>query len=394
MSRREGTEALISDTSLASASTYTGPPTSSSPLLYTGIYVKRLVDVGEGDFKWAFIVGPANQKPDSKCQKYWMAKVREFTGLTHVYGCKEGSLIDPRDEKDLLCRIVLAEVEDMENLHKVMYLPRSPKTIMENVKWDSKCWVRGMLGKLMNEGCLKRGLVAWDVVVGEGLKMAESRVRFNQKPYRHLPKVPETTWMIDLRNREESDVSAECFGRLDSRIDADLAKEWLIRRPESPELEDHESFVKRMNAYWDDDTPTSESSHIDGGGGPDKEDPDLSPSLVPSKKARRKVREVVAKDKRAEAAGVTKTAPPESPPSSRTQPRVSVIVPSRSKSGVGDNNNIDAENQAKSSSKTSAPPKFTTPPKYPVGHSKRKRLVDPDSPSPMNSLQVPESKRM
>ena len=205
-SHREGTEALISDTSLASAWTYTGPPTSSSPLLYVGVYIKRVVDVGEGDFKWAFIVAPANQKPDSKCQKYWMAKVRDFTGLTNVYGCKEGTLIDPRDEKDLLCRILLAEVEDLEKLHEVMCLPRSPKTIMEDVKWESMCWVRGMLGKLMNEGCLKRGLVAWDVVVEEGLEMAESRVRFNGK---HYPPTVSYTWIIDLRNREESNVSLE-----------------------------------------------------------------------------------------------------------------------------------------------------------------------------------------
>ena len=110
----------------------------------------------------------------------------------------------------------------MEKLPKVMSLPRSPKTIMEDMKWDSMCWVRGMLGKLMNEGCLKRGLVAWDVVVEEGLELAESRVVFNEEDY--LPK-SSCTWTIDLRNREESDVSVEFFARLDSRGDADLAKE-------------------------------------------------------------------------------------------------------------------------------------------------------------------------
>ena len=386
ISGREGSEALIS-TSLTSAGDRSGSIASSSPLpdttladhllLYTGIYIKSLVDVGEGDYKWAFIVAPADEKPDSKGRKYWMAKMRDFTGLTTVRGCREGALIDLRDEKDLLCRILLAEIGDMEKLHNVMSLPRLPKIIMEDEKWDSVCWVRGMLGQLMREGCLKGGLVAWDVVAEEGFEKADNRVKFNEK---HAMPKGSGPWTVNLLNREESDVSVKCLWRLDSRADADLAKEWLIRKSESPELEDHASFVKRMNAYWDDDSPSLESSRIDDEGGKDTKGPDPSSSLVPSKKPRSRVREVVAKGKQMKAAGVTKTAPPECPPSSQTQPRVLVVVPSKAKSGFRDSNS-DAENQAKSLRKSPAPSNFTTPPEYPVGHSKRKRLVDPDSPS-------------
>ena len=389
ISRCERTEALIFDTSLAIAGGFTGSIASPSPLLCTSIYVKRPADVGEGDFKWVFIVTPAGGKPFSKGQKYWMAKVRDVSGLTNVYGCKEETLIDPKDDEDLLCSILLAEVEDMEKLHKVMCLPRSPKRVMEDMKWDSKCWVRGMLGKLMNEGCLKGGLVAWDVVFEAGLHKAQHRMVFNQKNY--LPKG--YPWTIDLRNEKESDVSAECFARLDSRGDADLAKEWLFRRSESPELEDHASFVTRMNAYWDDDNPTSESSRIDDEGGTDKQSPDPSPSLESSKTCRPRAREVVAKGKRTEAAGVTESVPPDCPPSSRIQPRAAVVVPSKSKSGYSDSDS-DAENQAKSSSKSPTLSNFKTPPEYPVGHGKRKRLVDPDSPSPIGSTQLPASKRV
>lgn len=345
MSRREGTEALISDTSLASAGAFTGPIASSNPLpdatraghllLYIGIYIKRVVDVGEGDFKWAFIVGTANEKPDSKGQKYWMAKVRDFAGLTTVRGCRENALIDLRDEKDLLCRILLAEVEDMEKLHKVMSLPRSPKTIMDDMKWESLFWVKGMLGQLMREGCLKRGLVAWDVVEEEGFELADKRVEFNEK---HDTPTGFETWTVDLLNRKESDVSLKCLWRLESRVDADLAKEWLVRKSESPELEDLASFAKRMNAYWDDDGPSVGSSHIDDKGGKDKKGSDPSPSLRASKKSRSKVREVVAKNKRTEA--------------------------------------------AESLSKSPTPLEFTTPPEHPVGHGKRKRLRNPNSPSP------------
>ena len=336
-----------------------------------------MVDIGEGDFKWAFIVAPANGKPDSKGQKYWMAKVRDFAGLTTVRGCREGALIDLRDEKDLLCRILLAEIEDMKKLHMVMSVPRLPKAIMEDMKWESVCWVKGMLGQLMREGCLKRGLVAWDVIEDEGYEMAENRVNSTEK--HALPKGFDT-WTVDLLNREESDVSIECLWRWDSRGDADLAKEWLVRKSESPELEDHASFVKRMNAYWDDDDPSLGSSRIDDEGGKDTKGPDPSPSLIPSEKSQPNVREVVAKSKRTEAAGVTKTAPPECSASSQTQPRVLVVVPSNSKSGFRDSNS-NTKNQAQSSSKSPTPSKFTTTPKYPVGHGKRKRLRNPDSPS-------------
>ena len=174
-----------------------------------------------------------------------------------------------------------------------------------------------------------------------------------------------------------------------------MAKEWRFRKSESPELEDHASFVKRMNAYWDDDSPTSESSRIDDEGGTDRKGPDPSPSLVPSKKSRPRgrAREVVTKGKRTEAAGVTETAPSDCPPSSRAQPRAPVVVPSQSKSGFGDSN-TDAEHQAKSLSKSPKPFSLKTPPDYPVGHDKQKRLVDPDSPSPVSRPQVPASKRM
>ena len=158
-------------------------------------------------------------------------------------------------------------------------------------------------------------------------------------------------------------------------------------------MEDHASFIKRMNTYWDDHRRSLGSSRIDDEGGKDTKGPEASPSLVPSKKSRAKVREVVAKGKRTEAAGVMKTAPPECPPSNQTQPRAPVVVPSRSKPGIGDSNS-DAENQAKSFSKSPTLSNFTTPPEYPVGHGKRKRLGDPDSPSPVSSPQLPASKRM
>ena len=207
MSRREETAALESDpASIASSSPLPDTTLTGDLLLYVGIYVKSFVDVGEGDFKWAFIVAPVNEKPDSKGQKYWMAKVRDFMGHTSVRGCKEGALINLRDEKDLLCRILLAEIEDMEKLQNVMYLTRSPKVIMEDMKWESMYWIRGMLGKLMREGCLRRGLVAWDVVAEEGIEMAETRVKYNET--HEMPKGSET-WTLNLLNREKSDVSME-----------------------------------------------------------------------------------------------------------------------------------------------------------------------------------------
>ena len=107
--------------------------TLAGHLLYIGIHNKRLADVGEGDFTWAFIVAPENAKPESKYQKYWMAKVPDTTGLTSVLGRKEETLIAFK-EYDLLCKILLAEVEDMAKLREVMGLPRSPKTIIEDIE--------------------------------------------------------------------------------------------------------------------------------------------------------------------------------------------------------------------------------------------------------------------
>ena len=154
-------------------------------------------------------------------------------------------------------------------------------------------------------------------------------------------------------------------------------------------MEDHAGFVKRMDAYWDDDSPPSGSSNIDDEGGEDIKGPDRSPSLVPSKKPQRKVGETVAKGKRIEAAGVGKTdgvllqsiedyaAPPERPPSSRIQPRAPVAAPTE-KTNIDlladHDSNSNAENQVKSFSKSPTPSNFMTPPEYPVGHGKRKRF--------------------
>ncbi|KAM0795183.1 hypothetical protein BDR22DRAFT_894432 [Usnea florida] len=277
MSRREGTEALIFDTSLVSRGSFTGHMASSSPLhdttlaghlLYIGIHNKSLVDVGEGDFTWAFIVAPENAKPESKYQKYWMSEVPDTTGLTNVLGRKEETLIAFKED-DLLCKILLAEVEDMGKLREVMCLPQSPKTVIEDMKGESMRWVRGMLGIICPKWLGTFAIHFWN------------------------------WWTIDLRNREESD-------------------EWLFRKSESPKLEDHASFVKRMNAYRNDDSSTSESSRIEDEGGKDMKGPDTSPSLLSSKKPRPRAGEVVAKGKRTEATGVMKTAPPECQQSSGT----------------------------------------------------------------------------
>lgn len=170
-------------------------------------------------------------------------------------------------------------------------------------------------------------------------------------------------------------------------------------------MEDQTSFVKRRNAYRDDDSTRSRSSRIADEGSKDKKGPDTSTSLIPSKTPQPKVREVVAKGKQPEATGVAKTdgvllqsvedyaAHPEHPPSSRTQPRAPEIVPSKPKVGFH-NSNSDAENQAKSFSKSPTPSIFMTPPEDPVDHSKRKRSVVSESPSPLSLDQRPASKRM
>ena len=205
MSRREGTAALISDNGFtASSSPLPDLTLADHPLLYIGIYNERLVHAGEGDFKWGFIVAPADEEPHSKIQKYWMVKERRFTGHTRVRPRNEEILTALMDEKDLLCRILLAEVEDMEKLDQAMLLPRSPETIVEDMKCESMCWVKGMLEELMREGCLKGELMAWDVVVEEGLKMAENRAKYNKK--HDMPKGLET---LDLMSRKESDVSVD-----------------------------------------------------------------------------------------------------------------------------------------------------------------------------------------
>ena len=168
---REGTTSLSSRATADIAINY--------PVLYVGVYSSDHAPYEDGQYHWAFLIGPSNETTRSEGVCCGMDFQLDPTGQpTRIYN---QTTIPLRKEDDLLMRRLVAEIVDLGALGKIIRDQNSTSTtestgsMAEDPEWTSLAWVREELERLGREPeCLAYRSHDFSMVEWIGMKVAKS----------------------------------------------------------------------------------------------------------------------------------------------------------------------------------------------------------------------------
>lgn len=144
----------------------------TDPVLYVALYSTGDEPSEVDDYHWTFIVGPSHEEADSEGTSYSMEPretveynrpcPREWRWLYNQ------PTIPLRGQSDLLARLMIAEVADMNMLQAIMLRWGGYVSMREHVEWMSIKWVKSVLSSLDEERrCLRRRMASFEGVEAE-----------------------------------------------------------------------------------------------------------------------------------------------------------------------------------------------------------------------------------
>ncbi|THW87989.1 hypothetical protein D6D15_06286 [Aureobasidium pullulans] len=118
---------------------------SGKPRLYVALYPSGVSNSEERKYHWAFIVGP--KKESSKV----VPGIRyHVTNPPHVgWQYEKADLKNVRFTNNLLARIMIAKVEDVERLERIL---QNVPVIQNDPEWRCRTWIKNALGELEKDG--------------------------------------------------------------------------------------------------------------------------------------------------------------------------------------------------------------------------------------------------
>ena len=146
----------------------------ANPVLYVALYSTGKEPSEVDDYHWVFIVGPSYEEADSKGtqgsmepferQEYVCRKYREWQ-WRWLYNQRT---IPLQNQPDLLARLMVAEVADLEMLQAVVFRWALCVRMHAQPEWMSVRWVKNVLKDLEEErGCLARRMESFESVEAE-----------------------------------------------------------------------------------------------------------------------------------------------------------------------------------------------------------------------------------
>ena len=146
----------------------------ADPVLYVALYSTGEEPSEIDDYHWVFIVGPSHERADSRGTQSNMEPVGGLEYICRNYrDCQWRWLYNQRtiplqSQPDLLARLVVAEVADLEMLQAVV-LRWAPYVCMHaHLGWTSVKWIKNVLKDLEGErGCLGRRMDSFESVEAE-----------------------------------------------------------------------------------------------------------------------------------------------------------------------------------------------------------------------------------
>ena len=135
----------------------------ADPVLYVALYSTGEESSEVDDYHWVFIVGPSHEEADSKGTQSSMEPLGRLEYISRKH--KEWQwrwlynqrTIPLRGQPDLLIRLMVAEVADLEMLQAVVLRWALCVCMRAHPEWMSVKWVKNVLNDLDTErGCLGR----------------------------------------------------------------------------------------------------------------------------------------------------------------------------------------------------------------------------------------------
>ena len=148
--------------------------TIANPVLYVALYSTGKEPSEIDDYHWVFIVGPSHEEADSKGTQ---GSMEPFERLEYV--CRkrrewqwrwlyDQRTLPLRGQPDLLARLMVAEVADLEMLQAVVLRWALCVCMHAHPEWMSVKWVKNVLKDLEEErGCLGRRMKSFESVEAE-----------------------------------------------------------------------------------------------------------------------------------------------------------------------------------------------------------------------------------
>lgn len=147
----------------------------TKPVLYVALYSTGEEPSEVDDYHWTFIVGPVHEEADSEGTSYSM-EPRETLNYNRPFPSEwewfyNQSTIPLRGQPDLLARLMIAEVADMDKLQAAMIRWAATVSMREHVEWVSIKWVKDVFKDLAEDrGCLRRRTVSFEGVEAEVIR--------------------------------------------------------------------------------------------------------------------------------------------------------------------------------------------------------------------------------
>ncbi|KAI1118227.1 hypothetical protein F5Y14DRAFT_438655 [Nemania sp. NC0429] len=168
---------------------------SNKPRLYIAIYVSGVENNEERKYHWGFLIGPKVEEGEDVvpgARYHVKNSLQEWT-------FEEAALVNIRNTKGLLARIVIAKIEDEQRL--VALLRRVP-VIQDNPNWRCRTWVADALAEIAKDGkCVGTAELDWQKIEA----LARQYVGDKSVSGRYLTPAdvlrPKPTWDM-LGNRE------------------------------------------------------------------------------------------------------------------------------------------------------------------------------------------------
>ena len=131
------------------------------PVLYVVLYDTGDAPSEVDDLHWGFIVGPSNEKADSKGLLYNMEPRQTLEHNRPIVSewrwLYNQPTVSLRGQYSLLARLMIAEVMDMKMLQEIMLRWGEGVSMRDHVEWMSEKWVKNILKSLDEEKrCLGR----------------------------------------------------------------------------------------------------------------------------------------------------------------------------------------------------------------------------------------------
>lgn len=154
-------------------------------------YIQRCIstDIGENSYHWAFLVGPKNERDESRGTRYHAKEALEpGRGSTWSY---EEIDISLDATKMILVRILIAKVEDKTRLAQIL---RDTPIRDPSTGWNCVEWVREALKSLAEDSrALGTQVTEWETVRNQTLAYCQRKKdthRFDGKAKFDMSKVP------------------------------------------------------------------------------------------------------------------------------------------------------------------------------------------------------------